>query len=135
MKKIIITTAVTLLLSSSLLANAKEKAQLASDMREMLSAVELIQKGGFYAKPFMMKEGVKKLKAKLAILESTDASKYLPDDKKQADKSANKRARMIEMHADDLVISIDANNLDDALEDYSQIIKQCTSCHIRIRSY
>lgn len=135
MKKIIITTAMTLLLSSSLLANAKEKAQLSSDMREMLLAVELIQKGGFYSKPQMMKEGVKKLKAKLAILESADASKYLPDDKKEADKFANKRAKMIEMYADDLVVSIDANNLDDALEDYTQIIKQCTSCHIRIRSY
>ncbi|EQB39769.1 hypothetical protein M947_04125 [Sulfurimonas hongkongensis] len=135
MKKIIITTVVTLLLSSSLLANAKEKAQLASDMREMLSAVELIQKGGFYSTPKMMKDGVAKLKAKLAILESSDASKYLPDDKKQADKFANKRARMIEMYADDLVLSIDANNLDDALEDYTQIIRQCTSCHIRMRSY
>ncbi|MDD2448763.1 MAG: hypothetical protein PHS42_00700 [Sulfurimonas sp.] len=135
MKKIIITTAMTLLLSSSLLANAKEKAQLSSDMREMLLAVELIQKGGFYSEPQMMKDGVKKLKAKLAILESADASKYLPDDKKEADKFANKRAKMIEMYADDLVVSIDANNLDDALEDYTQIIRQCTSCHIRIRSY
>lgn len=135
MKKIIIAAAATLLLSSSLLANAKEKAQLASDMREMLSAVELIQKGGFYAKPFMMKAGVKKLKEKLAILESADASKYLPDGKEQADKFANKRARMIEMYADDLVLSIDADNLDDALDNYTQIIRQCTSCHIRIRSY
>lgn len=135
MKKIIITTALTLLFSSSLLASANEKARLASDMREMLSAIELIQKGGFYSKPHMMKEGVKKLKTKLAILESSDASKYLPDEKKQADKFANKRARMIEMYADDLVVSIDANLMDDALENYTQIIRQCTSCHIRIRSY
>ncbi|MCK9490553.1 MAG: hypothetical protein M0Q24_00575 [Sulfurimonas sp.] len=134
MKKIITTIAI-LLLSTSLFANAEEKAQLASDMREMLLAVELIQKGGFYAKPIMMKEGVKKLKTKLAILESADASKYLPDGKQEADKFANKRARMIEMYADDLVLSIDADNLDDALDNYTQIIRQCTSCHIRIRSY
>jgi len=133
--KKIITTIAILLLSTSLFANAEEKAQLASDMREMLLAVELIQKGGFYAKPIMMKEGVKKLKTKLAILESADASKYLPDGKQEADKFANKRARMIEMYADDLVLSIDADNLDDALDNYTQIIRQCTSCHIRIRSY
>jgi outer membrane murein-binding lipoprotein Lpp len=134
MKKIIITV-VALALSTSLLANNKEKAQLASDMREMLSAVELIQKGGFYSKPQMMKEGVKKLNSKLAILESSDASKYLPDGKKRATKFANKRAKMIEMYADDLVLSIDSNNMDDALDNYTQIIRQCTSCHIRIRPY
>jgi len=134
MKKIVTAISV-ILLTSSLSASAKEKAMLASDMREMLSAVELIQKGGFYSKPEMMKEGVRKLKTKLAILESSDASKYLPDDKKKADKFANKRASMIEMYADDLVSSIDENHMDDALDDYTQIIRQCTSCHIRIRAY
>lgn len=135
MKKIIITALVALLFSSSLLANAKERAEMVLDMREMLTAVELIQKGGFYSNPQMMKDGVSKLKVKLAILESADASKYLPDDKKRADKFANKRARMIEMYADDLVLSVDSNLMDEALENYTQIIRQCTSCHIRIRSY
>lgn len=135
MKKIIITSLVALLFSSSLLASAKERAEMVSDMREMLTAVELIQKGGFYSNPQMMKDGVSKLKVKLAILESADASKYLPDDKKRADKFANKRARMIEMYADDLVLSVDSNLMDEALENYTQIIRQCTSCHIRIRSY
>ena len=134
MKKIIAAT-LTLLFASSLIASDTEKAKLASDMRDMLSAVEIIQRGGFYSKPLMMKEGVKKLKKGLVSLESTDATKYLPDDQKNATKFANKRARMIEMYADDLVDSIDHNNMDDALEDYSQIIKQCTSCHLRIRAY
>lgn len=134
MKKLI--TAITILfLSTSIFASTKERAELASDMRVMLSAVELIQKGGFYSKPEMMKEGVKKLKTKLKVLESSDASKYLPDGKKKADKFANKRARMIELYANDLVESVDNDNMDDALEDYTQIIKQCTSCHLRIRSY
>jgi len=122
-------------LATSTMASDKEKAQLASEMRSMLSAVELIQKGGFYSKPEMMKEGVKKLKSKLMILESSDASKYLPDDKKKAAKFANKRASMIEMYANDLIDSINHNNMDDALEDYTQIIRQCTSCHLRMRSY
>ncbi len=134
MKKIATILTLLILMSSSLMAN-KEKAQLASDMREMLSAVELIQKGGFYSKPEMMKEGVKKLNAKLQILESSDASKYLPDGKKRADKFANKRARMIEMYANDLVDSVNHNEMDNALDSYTQIIRQCTSCHIRIRSY
>jgi cytochrome c556 len=134
MKKTIL--AISLLLATTTLsADKKERAQLAHDMRTMLAAVELIQKGGFYSKPEMMREGVKKLKSKLAILESSDASKYLPVDKKDADKFANKRARMIEMYADDLIDSIDHGNMDEALTDYTQIIKQCTSCHLRIRPY
>ena len=134
MKKIATILTLLMLTSASVMAD-KEKAKLASDMREMLAAVELIQKGGFYSKPEMMKEGVKKLNSKLKILESSDASKYLPDDKKMADKFANKRAKMIELYANDLVDSIDHNNMDDALDSYTQIIRQCTSCHIRMRSY
>jgi len=134
MKKIIAVT-LTLLFTTSLIASDTQRAKLALDMRDMLSAVEIIQRGGFYSKPIMMKEGVKKLKKGLVSLESADATKYLPDDQKNATKFANKRARMIEMYADDLIDSIEHNNMDDALEDYSQIIKQCTSCHLRIRSY
>jgi hypothetical protein len=134
MKRIVLSF-ILLLLTTTLSADAEQKAKLASDMRDMLSAVELIQKGGFYSNPQMMVEGVKKLKARLQILESSDASKYLPDGKKRADKFANKRATMIEMYAVDLVDSINHNNMDDALENYTQIIRQCTSCHLRIRQY
>lgn len=134
MKKIATILTLLMLTSASAMAD-KEKAKLASDMREMLAAVELIQKGGFYSKPEMMREGVKKLNSKLQILESSDASKYLPDDKKMADKFANKRAQMIEMYANDLIVSIDDGNMEYALDNYTQIIRQCTSCHIRMRSY
>jgi len=134
MKKIVLTF-MLLLLSVGLSANETDRAKLASDMRTMIAAVELIQKGGFYSKPEMMRKGVEKLKKGLVSLESTDASKYLPESKSNAAKFANKRARMIEMYADDLVASVNENNMDEALEDYVQIVKQCSSCHLRIRPY
>lgn len=30
------------------------------------------------------------------------------------------------------IVSIDAGHMDEALENYNQLLKQCTSCHIRI---
>lgn len=109
--------------------------QLQVDMRSMLAALENIQMSGFYNDPEGMKTGVVRLKAGLKSLHSTDAKSYLPDNQAYADKFAIKRANMIEMYADDLVESLDRNNMDDALDDYTQILKQCTSCHLRIRAY
>ncbi|WP_373071080.1 hypothetical protein [Sulfurimonas sp.] len=135
MKKIIYTLTATLLLISPLSANQTQRAQLASDMRSMLAAMEMIQKGGFYSKKEMMQKGVTDLKRGLHSLKSSDAKEYLPQDKAYADKFAQKRANMIEMYANDLISSLERNNMDDALEDYTQMLKQCTSCHSRIRKY
>jgi hypothetical protein len=124
------------LLGVTLQAGEPEKqAQLAIDMRAMLSALETIQKSGFYNDKEGMKTGVKYLKDGLKSLHSTDAKSYLPDEQAYADKFAIKRATMIEMYADDLVQSLNHDNMDDALDDYTQILKQCTSCHLRIRPY
>jgi hypothetical protein len=134
MKKTIFTI-VTLLMFSTLSANQTQRAQLSSDMRAMLAAMEMIQKGGFYSKKEMMHKGVTDLKRGLSSLKSADAKEYLPQDKAYADKFAQKRARMITMYAEDMLVSLEANKMDDALEDYTQILKQCTSCHSRIRKY
>lgn len=135
MKKIILTSLATLLLTLPLSANETQRAKLSTDMRSMLSAMELIQKAGFYNQESMMVKGVKALKTGLVSLESSDASEYLPKDQAYADKFAQKRAKMIAMYADDILSSLEQKNMDDALEDYTQILKQCTSCHSRIRPY
>jgi hypothetical protein len=126
----------TALMGLALQAGEPDKqAQLAVDMRAMLAALETIQMSGFYNDKEGMKVGVERLKAGLKSLHSTDAKSYLPDDKAYADKFAVKRASMIEMYADDMVESLSRDNMDDALEDYTQILRQCTSCHLRIRPY
>jgi hypothetical protein len=136
MKKTVSALAAGLLGVSLYAAPATEKqAQLAVDMRAMLAALETIQMSGFYNDHQGMKTGVKRLKEGLKSLHSTDAKSYLPDEKAYADKFAIKRATMIEMYADDMVDSLNHDNMDDALDDYTQILKQCTSCHLRIRPY
>lgn len=131
--KLFIGSLMSIVLSASLLANSTKQTQLASDMRSMLDAVSEIQRAGFYYSQEDMINGIKKLKSSLESLKSTDARSYLPHDKAYADKFAQKRARMIEMYADDMVESLQSGKVEDALEDYSQIITQCTSCHSRMR--
>jgi len=131
MKKIQLTLMALLLTSSLSASDTNEK--LKSSMREMLNAMELIQKGGFYSDPSMMKTGVKMLKNKISLLDAKHAKTYLPKDEKYAYKFASKREKMIVMYADDMIDSLQDNNMEDALEDYSQILKQCSSCHLRIR--
>jgi len=132
MKKVKLTL-LAILLGSSLSAGQTTNEHLKSNMRGMLSAMELIQKGGFYANPEIMKAGVTDLKQNISLLDAKHAKTYLPKDEKYADKFAAKRASMIIMYADDIIDSLNHNNMEDALEDYSQILRQCSSCHMRIR--
>ena len=133
MKKII-TAIIAILLTSSLSARDKtQQAKLASDMRNMLEATVTIQRAGFYNNKEGIKSAAQILINNLDSLIETDATMYLPDNKANAGKFAKKRAKMIKMYAEDLILSVDADDFDDSLEDYNQILKQCTSCHSRIR--
>ncbi|WP_455757395.1 hypothetical protein [Sulfurimonas sp.] len=133
MKKFL-TTLIALLLTSSLYAGDKtQQAKLASDMRTMLESVVNIQRAGFYNNKEGIKTAAQELIDSLDSLITTDASMYLPENKSNAGKFAKKREKMIRMYAEDLIAAIDAGDIDESLEDYNQIIKQCTSCHSRIR--
>jgi cytochrome c556 len=132
--KIIISTLIATLLASSLFGgNAMDQSKLASDMRSMLGAITDIQRAGFYSNKAGIKDATKRLISSLDSLIEADATLYLPDSQANAGKFAKKRAKMIKMYAEDLIESVENNDFDDAIEDYSQLLRQCTSCHSRIR--
>ena len=133
MKKIIIAILATLLTSSLMAGDVTAQAKLASDMRTMLSAVVDIQRAGFYDNPHGMKKATKRLIESLDSLLTTDATTYLPDTKEDAGRFAKKREKMIKMYAEDLLLSMENGDMNEALEDYNQILRQCSSCHLRIR--
>jgi cytochrome c556 len=136
MKKIVTAIALASLLAGSLYAGENEhRTMLMKDMRTMLEGMEQIQRGGFYSSSDDMKKGVKKLQGTLKTLESDEIKWILPKDQVYAYQFAQKSARMLRLYSDDLVTSIDAGRMDDAQEDYAQLLKQCTSCHIRIRNW
>lgn len=133
--KFILTTIIASLLASSLFAgNVTEQSKLSSDMRAMLESVTDMQRAGFYSNKTGIKDSAKRLISNLDSLLKADASKYLPDNQVNAGKFAKKRVKMIKMYAQDLVESVDNDEFDEAMEDYSQLLRQCTSCHSRIRN-
>ena len=109
------------------------QSKLASDMRSMLSSIVSIQRAGFYNNKSGIKDATKHLVSNLDTLLTTDPTTYLPDNKVNAGKFAQKRVKMIKLYASDLLVSLDANDMDEALGDYNQIVRQCMSCHSRIR--
>lgn len=147
MNKVLMAWALTSLLAGTSLcaadkanmsSEAKERehrTMLMKDMRSMLDAMEQIQRGGLYSSTEDMKLGVKKLQATLKTLESDEIKFILPKDQVYAYKFAQKTASMLRLYSDDMIISIDAGHMDEALDDYSQLLKQCTSCHMRIRNW
>lgn len=136
MKKSLITLLLSGLLATSINATEKDhRSMLMKDMRTMLESMEQIQRGGLYSSPDDMKAGIKKLQGTLKSLEGDDVKWILPKDQIYAYQFAQKTAHMLHLYSDDMVTSINAGRMDDALEDYNQLLKQCTSCHIRIRNW
>ena len=138
MKKVLAAFVVGSLLISSLegaTPKADPRLELMKDMRTMMDAMEQIQRGGLYSSTDEMKAGVKKLQGTLKSLEGEEVKSILPKDQVYAYKFAQKTAQMLRMYSDDMIVSIDAGRMDNALDDYTQLLKQCTSCHIRIRNW
>lgn len=136
MKKTVIAMIMGLVFSGSLNAEQVDhRTMLMKDMRTMLEAMEQIQRGGFYNSSDEMKAGVKKLQGTLKTLESEDIKWILPKDQVYAYKFAQKSASMLRLYSADLITSIDAGHMDEAMEDYNQLLRQCASCHIRIRNW
>lgn len=124
-----------LVLASSLYAQSNtQESKLVLDMRSMLDATVDIQRAGFYNNKEGVKEGATRLIKSLDSLLTTDPTSYLPDDKANAGKFAKKREQMLKLYAEDLIISIDEGNIEDAMDNYSRILNECTSCHSRIRA-
>lgn len=125
---------VTLIFTSTVFASDK-KAELMNDMKSMLKAMEKIQSSGLYSDQEGVKEGVSLLMKSTKKLSTDDVKYILPKELAYAYAFAKKRAKMINMYADDLIDSINNGKMDDALEDYSMILRECSSCHSRIRSW
>lgn len=136
MKKLLKVFTLSVVLAGSLsAAGTDHRTLLMKDMRTMLEAMEQIQRGGLYSSTEDMKSGIKKLQGTLKTLENEEIKLILPNDQAYAYKFAQKTAKMLHLYSDDMIASIDAGRMDDALDDYSQLLKQCTSCHIRIRNW
>ncbi|SFP91428.1 hypothetical protein [Hydrogenimonas thermophila] len=132
MKKIVLTM---LIMTGLLCAESYTKADRIKDMHKMAGGMKLIQNGFLYRCPehSCLIDGAERILGVVKTLETQEMKDFLPEDQKYAYKFGQKSARMIELYAKDLIDSAKSNNMDDALEDYNQILRQCASCHLRLR--
>lgn len=123
------------LVCSSLFAKDYTPSQRMSDMVKMAEGLSLIQKGFLYrcttGECFV--KGGNLILDVVETLETQEMKDFLPSQQKYAYKFGEKSARMIDLYVKDLKESAKNGHIDDALEDYNQILRQCNSCHIRLR--
>jgi len=133
MKRILL--CLSLAFSLSLFGANYTKAQRLNDMHKMASGMEMIQKGFLYRCPdgSCFKKGANKILKVVKTLETQEVKDFLPIHQKYAYKFGEKSAKMIALYANDLKDSVAHKDQADVLEDYNQMLRQCASCHLRLR--
>ncbi len=120
-----------------LCVNAAEKGRtkMQIEMQKFAAAMELIQKGILYNCKECIDDGADRIIQDVKLLEKVEVKHFLPKNQKYAYKFAQKTARLIDMYAKDIKEAFAAGNMDDVINDHSQILRQCNSCHMRIRGW
>jgi 5-methylcytosine-specific restriction endonuclease McrBC regulatory subunit McrC len=132
-KKVLFSLTIFLVLNLNAMDSTEK--ELPSKMQTLLKNMESIQRAGLYNNMEELKKSIKTLKSNIKFAKDLHIKKFLPEYQKFATKFSEQRVKMIEMYADDMLESANNKKLDDALNDYSQILRQCTSCHIRLREW
>ncbi len=113
----------------------KGKTKLQIEMQKFAAGMDLIQKGILYNCKECLEDGADRILKDVKVLEKVDVKHFLPENQKYAYKFAQKTASLIEMYAKDIKEAFAAGNMDDVINDHSQILRQCNSCHMRIRGW
>lgn len=126
---------VLLLLGVMLFADNTKEGQMQQKMIELERITTTIQRAGLYNDLGTMKKNLIALRKNIAFIKGVEAKHFLPKHQKYAYKFAAERAKMIDMYAKDMTEAIKANNLNEAIDDFAEILRQCYSCHIRLRNW
>jgi len=135
MKKIVSSLVI---LSSLLTAN---EAQISKErieaMRAMETAMATIQKGFLYNDIRIVEKGVKVLKEKSIHLEPPlrGDERLLNKEETYKYKFAKKQSYRMNIYADDIQKDFYNGEKKQAMYAYTKILKQCMSCHARIRKW
>ncbi len=120
---------------------AKSEATISKErieaMRSMESAMATIQKGFLYNDLRIVEKGVKALKEKSIHLEPPLRGDELLLNKKETYKYkfTKKQSYRMNIYADDLQRDFYNGEKKQAMYAYTKILKQCMSCHERIRRW
>ena len=133
MKKIMVIVLMISALSTSTMAEQKERI---SDMKHMADGMGLIMNGLLYNYLDNVNAGVKYIKEGVNnINQKGDLKTYLPADTAYAHKFGEKSLRRIMEYSNELTEAMAAKDYDGALESASLLMRQCNSCHARVRGW
>ena len=134
MKKILLTLLIISSLSTS--AFAGEQKERISDMKHMADGMGLIMNGLLYNYLDNINAGVKYIQEGVTnIKKKGDLKTYLPADTAYAHKFGEKSLRRIMEYSNELNEAMVSKDFDAALESASLLMRQCNSCHSRVRGW
>ncbi|BAF69154.1 conserved hypothetical protein [Nitratiruptor sp. SB155-2] len=105
------------------------------EMQKFAAGMELMQKGILYNCKECLDDGADRILKNIKVLEKVDVKHFLPESQKYAYKFAQKTAKLIEMYAKDAKEAFAKGNMEDVMNDHAQLLRQCNSCHMRIRGW
>lgn len=133
MRKILIAL---MLIATCLVANEKENKQhRLENMQTLARAMDDIQNGFLYNNKNLIKEGATAILNTASSIETKDLKSALPEETAYAHKFAQKMANRTKAHAQGVLDALEANDALTAMDEYLYILRQCTSCHLRIRNW
>lgn len=105
------------------------------DMHTMSSAMEKIQKGILYrdVNNNMIASGIQDIRKVMHTIEKIDPKDFLDKEEVYAYKFAKKTEKMLDMYLDEMEIELKRGNHDEVTHNYTLVLRQCTSCHLRLR--
>jgi len=132
MKKVIVMS----LLMSSLSFAAYTKEDRVADMVAMEASMSKIQKGFLYNNNEMIQSGAAELRDKvLTIQPPRVGDKSISRDQTYAFMFARKQQRKIDSHAAKMADRFGSGDKYQAMQHFTKILKQCTACHTKLRSW
>jgi adenine-specific DNA methylase len=133
MKKILL----SIVLASSMMfaQSTQDDTSRLENMQTLAQAMHKVQDGFLYNNKELIKEGALTILNTSSSIESKDLKKTLPPETAYAHKFAQKMASRTKAHAQGIIDAIDNNDALAAMDEYLYVLRQCTSCHLRIRSW
>ncbi|MEA2110651.1 MAG: hypothetical protein U9P71_01250 [Campylobacterota bacterium] len=109
---------------------------LSTNMTQSETGLTNIQKGFLYNSIEMIKAGATQIKAANKIFHNPeDTKKYLPSNKSHMSNVAFNAAKRINNATDEMLLYIDAKEMNKAQSSFSNIISACGSCHAVVRGW
>ncbi len=133
MKKIVLSL---IMLATLLCANDQENKQhRLENMQILAKAMDDVQHGFLYNNKELIQQGATAILQTASSIATKDLKSALPEETAYAHKFAQKMANRTKAHAQGILDALEANDPLSAMDEYLYVLRQCTSCHLRIRTW